>query len=122
MNRLITKNLKKHERMKVRYNILTALLVSYVGYTYQATAMSAISPSVPVATEIPDDSIHEPGGMIPLDHHPMVYGPDTTSARQTPVGYSHQIINPARANHFYQLNNQSVNYNDGGVLLWIRKK
>ncbi|MBR3456125.1 MAG: VCBS repeat-containing protein [Bacteroidaceae bacterium] len=72
--------------MKVRYNILTALLVSYVGYTYQATAMSAISPSVPVAPEIPDDSIHEPGGMIPLDHHPMVYGPDTTSARQTPVG------------------------------------
>ena len=32
------------------------------------------------------------------------------------------IANPARANHLYRFKNGTVNYNNGGILLWVRRK
>ena len=32
------------------------------------------------------------------------------------------IANPARANHYYRFKDGTLNYNNGGILLWVRRK
>lgn len=72
--------------MKVKHNILATLLVTCVVSIYHVSAMIPLHTIEIQAEESPDDSIYEPGGPFPFDHHSMVYGPDTTNARPTPVG------------------------------------